>query len=439
MPLTDRQRKFRRRSLILLILLILFINLIDWIYYLTVRDTLDDELGMRLIYIANTAALSIDGNIISQLKPGDESKPEYRAIQTQLSTLKSINALREIFIIDGNQQTVIDANTQFPIGYRNRLLDVDASEIDSALNGAAQASILYSLKQDYYKRGYAPIRNQENQVVAVLGLEAGAHFSHIIIRIRNGLIIMGLISLILIIATITTMNRLYSTLWKFEEQILSADKFRAVGQLAAGVAHEIRNPLGITRGTAELLKDELDNKEQALSRVNDIIDEVDRMNLIITNFLDFSRFSPLQVKEHNIHDLIDKTLQLCQYQLEQAQIKYLKEFATDLPKVNVDGQQLIQVFLNLILNARDAMPNGGILLISTGLTNNQIYIDIKDSGIGINQQQYLHLFEPFYSTKKDGIGLGLTISKRIIEDHHGKIEITSEVNQGTTVKVRLPI
>lgn len=439
MPPIDRKRKFRRRSLTLLILLILFINLIDWIYYLTVRETLDDELGMRLVNIANTAAISINGDKISQLKPGDESKSEYRALQTQLDNLKSLNALREIFIINSDQQTLVDANMQTPIGYRNRLLDVDASEIDSAFKGMPQASILFSLKQDYYKRGYAPIRNQVNQVVAVLGLEAGAHFSHTIIRIRNSLIIMGLISLLLIIAVIITLNRLYAALWKYEEQILSADKFRAVGQLAAGVAHEIRNPLGITRGTAELLKDELDNKEQSLNRVNDIIAEVDRMNLIITNFLDFSRFSPLQIKEHNIQDLIDKTLQLCQYQLEQAQIKYIKEFAADLPKVKVDGQQLIQVFLNLILNSRDAMPDGGTLIITTRLVKNQVHIEIKDSGIGIQLQQLSHLYEPFYSTKKDGIGLGLTISKRIIEDHHGTIDINSAVNQGTTVKVCLPI
>ncbi|MFB3896398.1 MAG: nitrogen regulation protein NR(II) [bacterium] len=439
MPPIDRRRKFRRRSLVLLILLILFINLIDWIYYLTVRETLDDELGLRLIYIANTAALSINGDMISQLKPGEELKPEYRAIQTQLNTLKSLNALREIFIIDSDQQTIVDANIQTPIGYRNRLLEVDASEIDSALKGTPQASILYSLKQDYYKRGYAPIRNQANQVVAVLGLEAGAHFSHTIIRIRNSLIIMGLISLLLIIAVIITLNRLYSALWKYEEQILSADKFRAVGQLAAGVAHEIRNPLGITRGTAELLKDELDNKEQMLTRINDIIAEVDRMNLIVTNFLDFSRFTPLQVEEQDIHELIDKTLQLCQYQLEQAQIKCIKKFTSDLPKVKVDGHQLIQVFLNLILNARDAMSTGGTLTIVTSATRNFILITIQDTGIGINSQQLLHLFEPFYSTKKDGIGLGLAISKRIIEDHHGTIEIASETNQGTTVRISLPI
>jgi signal transduction histidine kinase len=439
MPPIDRKRKFRRRSLLLLIMLVLFINLIDWIYYLTIRETFDDELGNRLIYIANTATLFINGNIIAQIKSGDESKPEFLAIQSQLTKLKNLNSLREIFIIDRNLNTLVDANTTVSTGYRNRLLEIDASEIEAALTGSPQASVLYSLKHDYYKRGYAPIRNHANQVVAVLGIEAGAHFSRTIIRIRNGLIIMGLISLMLIIATITTMNRLYTTLWKFEEQILSADKFRAVGQLAAGVAHEIRNPLGITRGTAELLKDELDNKEQALNRVNDIIAEVDRMNLIITNFLDFSRFAPLQVTEHNIHDLIEKTLQLCQYQLEQAQIKCIKEFAPDLPNINVDGQQLLQVFLNIILNARDAMSNGGMLTISTGLMKNLIYIKIHDTGIGISPSQQSHLFEPFYSTKKEGMGLGLTISKRIIEDHRGKIEINSERNQGTTVRISLPI
>lgn len=439
MALADRKRKFRRRSLILLVFLITFINLIVWIYYLTVRETFDDELGIRLVYIADTASFFIDGNFIAQIKPGDESKPDYIALQTQLTKLKNLISLREIFIIDRNLNTLVDANTTVPIGYRNRLLEVDASEIESALTGLPQASVLYSLKHDYYKRGYAPIHNQVNRVVAVLGIEAGAYFSRTIIRIRNSLLLMGLISLMLIIATITTMNRLYTTLWKFEKQILSADKFRAVGQLAAGVAHEIRNPLGITRGTAELLKDEFDNKEHALNRVNDIITEVDRMNLIITNFLDFSRFTPLKVTEHNIHDLIEKTLQLCQYQLAQAQINCIKEFFPELPKIEIDGQQMIQVFLNIILNAHDAMPNGGTLTITTGLNRNQIYIKIQDTGIGISPQHQIHLFEPFYSTKQDGIGLGLNISKRIIEDHDGTIEIESEPNKGTTVIISLSI
>ncbi|MDI6783071.1 MAG: ATP-binding protein [bacterium] len=439
MAQADQRKKITRKNLLLLILLILFINFFGWVFFLSIRETFDEELGYRLVYIANTAALLIDGTTVSQFKSGDESKPEYRAIQTQLIKIKYLDALREIFIINRDLQTFVDANTTVPIGYANRLLEVDASEIESAWTGLPQASILYSLKRNFYKRGYAPIRNKENRVVAVLGIEAGAHFSRAIIRIRNSLLLMGIVSLILIIATITTMNRLYTTLWKFEKQVLSAEKYRAVGQLAAGVAHEIRNPLGITRGTAELLKDELDNREKALTRVNDIITEVDRMNLIITNFLEFSRSAPLQVTEQNIHELINKTLQLCQYQLEQAQIVCKKEFASDLPAVKLDGQQMIQVFLNIILNARDAMSKGGTLTIKTRADKKQISIEIRDTGIGISPNQQTHLFEPFYSPKREGIGLGLTISKRIIEDHLGKIEIKSELNKGTTVYVSLPI
>jgi signal transduction histidine kinase len=439
MPQVNQRRKVTRRNITLLIILLLLINFIGWIFYLSIRETFDEELGNRLIYIANTAALLFNGNTAGQFKPGDELKPEYIAFQSQLTKIKNLNSLREIFIIDRNLQTLVDANTTVPIGYSNRLLEVDASEIESAYTGLSQASILYSLKRNFYKRGYAPIRNKENRVVAVLGIEAGAHFSRAILRIRNSLLLLGIISLILIIATITTMNRLYTTLWRYEEQVLSAEKFRAVGQLAAGVAHEIRNPLGIIRGTAELLKDEVNVQEGMASKVNDIINEVDRMNRIISNFLDFSKTVPLQVAEHDINSVLEKALQLCQYQLEQSHIVIRKEYTPQLPTVKIDNQQIIQVFLNLILNARYAMPKGGILTIITRMNKNQMDIEIKDTGIGISLNQQTHLFEPFYSTKPDGIGLGLTISKRIIENHQGKLEISSELDKGTFVRISLPI
>ncbi|MCX7918666.1 MAG: ATP-binding protein [bacterium] len=438
MPHANRRRKATRRNIILMIILLVLINFIGWVFYLSIRETLDDEFGYRLVYIANTAALFIDGTMVSQLKSGDETKPEYIRLRTQLNKIKNLNGLREIFIINRHLQTLVDANTTIAIGYPNRLLEIDAAEIDSAYAGQAQSSILYTLKQNFYKRGYAPIRNNENQVVAVLGIEAGADFARVIFRIRNSLLVLGLISVVLIIATITTMNRIYTTLWHYEEQVLSAEKFRAVGQLAAGVAHEIRNPLGIIRGTAELLKDDVSNQENVLNKINDILHEVDRMNQIISNFLDFSKTMPIKVTEQDINAVLEKALQLCQYQLEQSNIIIQKNYSEQLPAVNLDTQQMTQVFLNLILNARDAMPKGGTLTLTTTKKGNKIIIEISDSGCGIPATQLSRLFEPFYSTKPDGIGLGLTISKRIIEDHHGEIEIESAVNKGTTVRIILP-
>jgi signal transduction histidine kinase len=191
-----------------------------------------------------------------------------------------------------------------------------------------------------------------------------------------------------------------------------------------------------------LLKTPLDNPNRRSLEV--IEQEVQRMGNLVANLLQFSRRHYRQVSTIDVCEELVKTLELIQGHFRNHRINVVREFASDLPMVRVDRQQLRQVFLNLFTNAGDAMPDGGTLTIRTGVpqtTPGNICIEIADTGIGIAPENLPKVLDPFFTTKPEGegTGLGLPICKRIVQEHQGTLEITSEVGKGTTISIAMPL
>jgi len=224
-----------------------------------------------------------------------------------------------------------------------------------------------------------------------------------------------------------------------EEKLIQSSKLAALGQLSAGIAHELRNPLTSIKILVNSLVGRIGHNEYIKEDIEVIESEIERMNGIIKQFLDFSRPGHLYLSEININEIMKETLNLVTYELKDQNISIAKNFDYALPLINADAEKLKQVFLNIILNARQAMPNGGKLSIKTSKENSYVEINIRDTGKGISEDIKHKLFEPFFTTREEGLGLGLPISKRIIDNHKGAIEINSTPGKGTSVVLKLPI
>jgi two-component system NtrC family sensor kinase len=231
-------------------------------------------------------------------------------------------------------------------------------------------------------------------------------------------------------------------LQQVQDQLIRAGKMAALGELAAGVAHEINNPLTGVLTFSSLMLKKVDENHPWKKDLENIVQQTTRCRNIVRGLLDFARQRKPDKKQWDIHTLIEQTLILVEKQAPFQNIKINKEFKAGIPMLFVDGDQIQQVFMNILLNAADAMSeNGGTLTIKTTFNNGIAEICFIDTGHGIAKDHLPKLFDPFFTTKQTGkgTGLGLAISYGIIQSHNGDIEAESEVGKGSTFRIRLPV
>jgi two-component system NtrC family sensor kinase len=231
-------------------------------------------------------------------------------------------------------------------------------------------------------------------------------------------------------------------LQQVQDQLIRAGKMAALGELAAGVAHEINNPLTGVLTFSSLMLKKVDENNPWKKDLENIVQQTTRCRNIVRGLLDFARQRKPDKKEWDIHTLIDRTVTLVENQARFQNIKIVKEFKTDIGMLFVDGDQIQQVFMNIIINAADAMAgDGGTLTIKTNMKDGMAEVSFTDSGCGMPKEHLSKLFAPFFTTKETGkgTGLGLAISYGIIQSHNGEIDVESEVGKGSTFRIRLPI
>jgi signal transduction histidine kinase len=233
------------------------------------------------------------------------------------------------------------------------------------------------------------------------------------------------------------------------ERMKERDRLAALGQMAAGLAHEIRNPLGSIKGAAQYLQPgqtAATSREGTREFLDIIIEEVNRLNKIVSQFLDYARPYRGEQRQLEVAEVLRKTLALFAKEAEEhGKVEIATDFADKMPPVRADAEQLLQVFLNLSLNALQAMPNGGKLWISTALRRSTrrgapaafMEVRFRDAGVGIPAGDLKNLFIPFFTTKEKGTGLGLAFVKEIVAEHGGTIRVDSEVGRGTTFTIEL--
>lgn len=223
------------------------------------------------------------------------------------------------------------------------------------------------------------------------------------------------------------------------ERLRQSEKLAALGQLSAGLAHELRNPLNTVSMLIYAMSRELPEDQPISADLLIVQGELRRMSLLIEQFLEFARPRPPHFQPERIDEIMEETLLLIGPEARSRRVLIYKEWEKRLPPVWIDGAQIKQVFLNLLLNAMQAMPNGGRITVRIHVSGGSILTAISDEGLGIPPEVRANVFQPFFTTKQGGTGLGLSISQRILEGHNGRLRIFSQPGSGATVVVRLPL
>lgn len=225
-----------------------------------------------------------------------------------------------------------------------------------------------------------------------------------------------------------------------EEQLRRSEKLSTLGEMAAVLAHEIRNPLGSIRGTAEILKDDYKPGDPKHEFIEIQIKETERLNRVVEDFLHMARPQPAHMRPCPVQEELETIVTLVANDARERKIKLILQPPTAPIIIKADGEKLRQAFLNIIINALQATPPGGSVIISTTVYQTALCeIRFCDTGPGIDAETQNRIFDPFFTTKPDGTGLGLAITRKIIESHSGTLLVESEQGHGTTVMIRLPM
>ena len=237
--------------------------------------------------------------------------------------------------------------------------------------------------------------------------------------------------------------RLVEGIARTKEKLFHAEKLASLGQLASGMAHEIRNPLSAIKMSLQSLSREMNTTPMREKRFGIALSEVDRLEKLVQGILNFAKPTPLILQNVDIHIILNNTLRLLHEELISKNIQIEKNYSVDLPTITADQDKLSQVFLNLFLNAIQALDRYGKIHLTTQMTSKNaremVQIDISDDGPGIPKGNWENIFNPFFTTRAEGTGLGLTNSLKFVEQHDGIIEVKSKKDHGTTFSVLLPL
>ncbi|HET7088651.1 MAG TPA: ATP-binding protein [Anaerolineae bacterium] len=225
-----------------------------------------------------------------------------------------------------------------------------------------------------------------------------------------------------------------------QQHLIQSEKLAAIGQLTAGIVHDVKNPLMVIKGLAETLQEDTDLDPETQEQLDVIRDSAAQANQIVTDLLKFARQSMLEMSQQDLASTVESALRLTAYLVQRAGVEVVADLPAQPVMVIYDAQQIEQVLINLIQNAIQAMPDGGTLRVSLRQAGEAVAIAVQDTGVGIPPEKLTRVFDPFFTTKPDGegTGLGLSVSYGIVSHHKGRIDVESTVGQGTTFTILLP-
>jgi two-component system NtrC family sensor kinase len=228
---------------------------------------------------------------------------------------------------------------------------------------------------------------------------------------------------------------------RLDEQVFQNEKLTSLGLLAAGVAHEVNTPLAVISNYIQMLAKQLPSGDPRHQLIDKVVKQTFRASEIVNNLLNFSRTGATEFTEVDLNTVVDEVLSLVAHPFRTAQVQVTRNLQQELPFVLGSNNKLQQVFLNLFLNARDAMPSGGVVEIRTASFNGSVEVEIKDTGAGIPRENLNRIFDPFFTTKASGrgTGLGLSVSYGIVKEHAGKLDVRSTPGKGTSFRLEFPV
>ncbi len=407
--------------------------------YLSFRRQMDRELGLRLVAVASAAAAAVNGETWHRIADGDSAAVAHA--REDLGEVRRVNDVSDIFLFDAGETTLLDLGGAYPEGETNPALQLDVVAATTALAGIPAYTRLYAGQGAFFRSGYAPVTGPSGEVVGGVGVEASAGFLGVLTQVRDTLFGAS----VLVLAAMALLGggflRLFQARGRLETRLRRTETLAAMGQMAAMLAHEIRNPLGIIRGAAERTGERYGIGEDDVFRF--IPEEVDRLERTLAAYLDFAR--PPGAGGGGEVDLaaaLRRTLALAAEELRRKEVEVVEEIPVDGDepvRVGADPHLLQQAFLNVVLNARDAMPEGGVLTVGLERRGRRAVVSFRDTGTGMTPEVRRRALEPFFTDKEKGSGLGLTVVRRVTEEMGGRLDLRSEPGRGATVVLDLPL
>ena len=424
-------------ALAVVILVAAFI-LADWYYYAETRRSLDEEFGRRLAAIAELASSEISRFAAAPAPDLFPNAPAADSARAGLARIRDRHALFNVVVLGEDYVTLLSLEpTLYPEDAEYPHWQADYPALEHAFRGEAAASDLHGEKGVYLKAGYAPLPPGGAAAAAVVGVEASAEFLGALSRLRLILVAVTAISGAGIVFFAVFALRAASSLAAARESLARAESLAAMGRMAAGIAHEIRNPLFIIRGAAEKLRAR--HPESAPDIESYVIEEVDRLNGILTDYLLFARDEPARRIPMDLVATLGRCVRNLRESSGEGAVAVETRFEPAEAPFVAEEKRIEQAFLNILLNARQAVPPGGAVSVSLAIDGGRYRVRVADTGAGIAPKDLERIFEPFFTTKSRGSGLGLAITKKIVEAHGGEILVESAPGEGTVVSVLLPV
>ncbi|MEH7463950.1 ATP-binding protein [Bacillus thuringiensis] len=244
------------------------------------------------------------------------------------------------------------------------------------------------------------------------------------------------VSLVIAFILLTRFQSYVRTIKNMFEEAQQAEKLAVIGKMAATIAHEIRNPLTSLKGFTQLQREKY---PEDAAYYNIMVQEIERMNAIVSELMVLGKPKQRQYALHDIKDILSYVISIVEQPASQYGITITTAFAKKLPSIQCDEKQMKQVFLNIIKNAIESMPGGGNIIVEANVVHEQIVVSVTDEGCGISKEKIDKIGAAFYTTKENGTGLGLMVTYKILEEHHGEMEFESEPGVGTKVNIKLPV
>jgi signal transduction histidine kinase len=436
-----RRRKALVTGMVALTVLVLFAVILGaWNFLQRMETYLEEELGRRLLSVATLTAKIIESTDFPFFVESERYALILPSLREVLNGVHNENQLQGVYLVDEDYKVFASSRNIFSYGERLTFLEEDSAVVAQAAAGIPAVAPMQVLEGNRFKSAYAPVLGPLRDVVAIVVVQASADFFDLIGLFQRGLILGGVVGIALAGLLSAFLFWAIALLVKTHESLRQSERLAAMGQMAATVAHEIRNPLGIIKSTADVLNSKYNSKENPDELFEFIPSEVRRLNRLVSDFLTFARDREIQPLANDLINTVQKSLSSLDDELRHANVNLQTEF-DDLPPVQHDEDAVNQVLLNLTLNGIQAMNGGGEMVVRVKKDSRKgralARVEVQDSGCGIDGNLE-KIFEPFYTTKTSGSGLGLAICKRLVEKHGGWIEVESEKGRGTTMRVFLP-
>ncbi|UCE24299.1 MAG: HAMP domain-containing histidine kinase [Candidatus Zixiibacteriota bacterium] len=426
--------------IVFIIVIITLVNVVWWLYYERTENLLDRQLSRRLAAVAGSGSTALSPELVEKLTLYDVDA--YIQVTDILQDIRLSDSLAEVFIVDEHYRIL--ASTKLEADTLYFLVELNGEYIDSvfySLSDVTVATPSYRTGQVYLKSAFTPLTDPDGLVVAVLGVEANVDYFDVLADLKGNIYYSTFLSVVggLLIGLIFLF--LQRRINRTEQQLYLNQTHSYLGRMVAVVSHELKNPLMIIRASAERLFKKVNTDESQF-----IMEEVDRLNQIVTGYLDFAgakdRFLDNErVEIVNLGDLVENVKKHFQSKYPEHEIAWTEgKIPSDLT-LETYPRSLRQVMLNLLINGADACLSASKpIKLSVTAENNTggVTIRVIDHGPGISKKELKKIFTPFYTTKQTGSGLGLYLTKKIIEEMGGVLDIESRSGERTELIINLP-